>query len=242
MKYVLVVLFAVGITLCGEAKDTGSGTSEIVSGRLSHKVDPKYPKEETKNKIYGSTVVEITVAKNGSVKDISILDGDIVLAEAAVDAVQKWKFEPYMQNGGPAEVRQKLRFTFLPRQKLGQLDTPLSPPTLATGWLSEFPIDLSSDTIYRVGYGGVRAPKALYTPDPGYSERARSEGYQGDCILSLILGKNGEPRDIQVVSALGEGLDLKAVEAVKTWRFQPATKDGQPVAVFVTVTVSFHIP
>ena len=93
---------------------------------------------------------------------------------------------------------------------------------------------------YRVG-GGVSAPKPLYTPDPEYSEEARKAKYQGVVVLWLVIGPDGRPREIKIARPLGMGLDQKAVEAVRTWRFDPARKDGQPVAVQMNVEVSFRL-
>jgi TonB family protein len=93
---------------------------------------------------------------------------------------------------------------------------------------------------FRVG-GGVSAPKAIYSPDPEFSEEARKAKYQGVCVVWLVVGPDGKPRDIQVHRTLGLGLDEKAIEAVKTWRFEPAMKDGKPVAVQISVEVTFHL-
>jgi len=93
---------------------------------------------------------------------------------------------------------------------------------------------------FRVG-GGVSAPKVIYQPDPEYSEEARKAKYQGTCVLWLVVGPDGRPRDIRVQRTLGLGLDEKAIEAVKTWRFEPALKDGKPVAVQINVEVSFRL-
>ena len=93
---------------------------------------------------------------------------------------------------------------------------------------------------YRVG-GGVSAPRAIYSPDPEYSEEARKAKYQGDVILWVVIGPDGRVHDVKVARTLGLGLDEKAVEAVKTWRFEPARKDGQPVAVQLNIDVTFHL-
>jgi len=93
---------------------------------------------------------------------------------------------------------------------------------------------------FRVG-GGVSAPKPIYAPDPEYSEEARKAKYQGTCVLWLVVGPDGKPRDIKVARTLGLGLDEKAIEAVKTWKFEPAMKDGKPVAVQINVEVSFRL-
>jgi protein TonB len=94
--------------------------------------------------------------------------------------------------------------------------------------------------VFRVG-GGVSPPRALDTPDPEYSEEARKAKYQGTCVLWLIVGPDGKPRDVKVARALGMGLDEKAIQAVRNWKFEPALKDGKPVAVQINVEVNFHL-
>lgn len=91
--------------------------------------------------------------------------------------------------------------------------------------------------------GGVSAPRAVYAPDPEYSEEARKKKFQGKCVLWLIVPPDGRPRDIKVAGEpLGLGLDEKAIEAVSQWRFEPALKDGKPVAVKIKVEVNFRLP
>jgi TonB family protein len=94
--------------------------------------------------------------------------------------------------------------------------------------------------VYRVG-GGVSAPRALYSPDPEYSEEARKAKYQGTVVLWVIVGPDGRPHEIRVQRSVGMGLDEKAIEAVRAWKFEPARKDGQPVAVQINVEVNFRL-
>lgn len=89
--------------------------------------------------------------------------------------------------------------------------------------------------------GGVSAPRAIYEPDPDYSEQARKAKYQGTIVLSLIVDSSGAPTDVQIIRPLGLGLDEKAVNAVNTWKFRPAEKDGEPVPVSINVEVTFHL-
>jgi TonB family protein len=94
--------------------------------------------------------------------------------------------------------------------------------------------------VFRIG-GGVSAPRPLYTPDPEYSEEARKAKYQGTVVLWLIVGPDGRPRDLRVSRSLGMGLDERALQAVRQWKFEPALKDGHPVAVQMNVEVSFRL-
>jgi len=94
--------------------------------------------------------------------------------------------------------------------------------------------------VFRVG-GGISAPQAISTPDPDYTEEARRAKTQGTCILGLIVDAEGHPHDIRIVRGLGSGLDAKAIEAVRQWRFEPARKDGKPVNVLISVEVAFRL-
>lgn len=94
--------------------------------------------------------------------------------------------------------------------------------------------------VYRVG-GGVSAPRAIYDPDPEYSEQARKSKFQGTVLLSAVIGADGRPRDLRVLRSLGMGLDQKALDAVGKWRFAPAMRNSQPVAVLVSIEVMFRL-
>ena len=94
--------------------------------------------------------------------------------------------------------------------------------------------------VERVG-GSVRPPRVIYSPEPEFSGAARAAGYEGVCTLRLVVGADGMPREIKVISPLGMGLDENAVKAVQRWRFNPALKDGRPVAVQIAVEVDFHL-
>ena len=88
---------------------------------------------------------------------------------------------------------------------------------------------------------GVSMPRAIYSPEPEFSEEARKAKFQGEATLLAVIGADGVPRNLTVVRALGMGLDEKALEAVRTWRFDPARKDGHPVAVQMNIIVNFHL-
>jgi TonB family protein len=94
--------------------------------------------------------------------------------------------------------------------------------------------------IFHVG-GGVSPPRVIYQVDPEFSEEARKAKYQGTCTLMLVVGTDGRPTNIRVASSLGMGLDEKAIEAVKNWRFEPSQKDGHAVRVEIAVEVEFHL-
>ncbi len=94
--------------------------------------------------------------------------------------------------------------------------------------------------VFRIGKG-VTPPRVIYQTDPEFSEEARKAKYQGTCVLGLVVDANGHPTAIRVLSALGMGLDEKAIESVKNWKFEPGKKDGHDVAVEIAVEVDFHL-
>jgi periplasmic protein TonB len=94
--------------------------------------------------------------------------------------------------------------------------------------------------VYRPG-GGVSAPEVLYSVDPEFSDEARRAKYQGVCVLSLIVDAQGRPQNIQVIRALGMGLDEKAIDAAKQYKFKPAYFKGHPVASMINLEVNFRI-
>jgi len=94
--------------------------------------------------------------------------------------------------------------------------------------------------VFRPGRG-VTPPRPIYSPDPEFSEEARKAKYQGTCTLMIVVAADGRPTNIRVVNSLGMGLDEKAIETVRTWRFEPGQKDGHPVNVEMAVEVDFHL-
>lgn len=93
---------------------------------------------------------------------------------------------------------------------------------------------------YSVG-GNVSAPIPIYKPEPAYSEEARKAKYQGTVVLWIVVDAQGNVADCRVVKPLGLGLDEKALEGVKVWKFKPAMRNGTPVPVRVMVEVSFRL-
>ncbi|MDR3736991.1 MAG: energy transducer TonB [Acidobacteriaceae bacterium] len=94
--------------------------------------------------------------------------------------------------------------------------------------------------LYRVG-GGVSNPVPIFTPEAEFSDEARRAKYQGICVISVIVDAHGNPQDPRVVRTLGMGLDEKALEAVRKYKFKPAMKGNQPVPVRINVEVNFRL-
>jgi protein TonB len=92
----------------------------------------------------------------------------------------------------------------------------------------------------RIG-GGVSAPQLIYQVDADFSEEARKAKFSGNVVVNLWVDQNGLPSHVHVVRGVGMGLDEKAVEAVRQYKFKPAMENGKPVTVEMNVEVNFQI-
>ena len=97
-----------------------------------------------------------------------------------------------------------------------------------------------ADKPLKVG-GGVSAPKVIYRQEPQYTEGARKAHVQGTVLLWLIVRADGTVGDIKVEKSLDKELDENAIASVKRWRFIPAEKNGESVAVEAHIEVTFHL-
>lgn len=89
--------------------------------------------------------------------------------------------------------------------------------------------------------GGVSAPEVIHSVEPEFTEEARKASFQGTVAIQLIVDPQGNPQDVRVVRHLGMGLDQKAMEAVRQYKFRPAMYQGHPVAVQMIIEVAFRL-
>jgi periplasmic protein TonB len=89
--------------------------------------------------------------------------------------------------------------------------------------------------------GGVSAPQVIHSVQPDFTEEARRSNFEGTVSIQLIVDSQGMPQDIRVTRHLGMGLDQKAIEAVRQYRFRPAVFQGHPVSVQMVIEVEFHL-
>jgi TonB family protein len=90
---------------------------------------------------------------------------------------------------------------------------------------------------------GVTMPRIVYSPKPEYTDEARRNNLEGTVQIVLLVDAQGNPQNITVARSLGMGLDEKAIEAVKQYKFTPATENqtGTPVPVQFNVRVEFRL-
>lgn len=75
-------------------------------------MDPEYPVQAQEQRLEGSVVLQVWVGMDGSVQDLKLMKGYIVLGKAAVDAVRQWRFKPYGPNGKPIDYQTSVTVNF----------------------------------------------------------------------------------------------------------------------------------
>jgi TonB family protein len=88
---------------------------------------------------------------------------------------------------------------------------------------------------------GISPPSLLHEVKPDYTEEARSRGIEGDVVMEIVVRRDGSVGDVRLLQGLGHGLDARAVQAVREWRFSPGKRRGVPVDVLVEVAMEFKI-
>jgi protein TonB len=89
--------------------------------------------------------------------------------------------------------------------------------------------------------GAVSEPKVLHAAEPEFSEEARKAKVSGNVQVYLWVDEHGNPTHVRVMRGIGMGLDEKAVEAVRQYKFKPAMENGRPVMVEMYIEVIFQI-
>jgi TonB family protein len=176
--------------------------------------------------------IEFTVSRDGSLSDAKLVQpsGDSALDQAALQAVRRASpFEVLPSNYAGQSLALRMRLHY---------DPSWTGPTEQSIQEHLSAIHASAD-LEHAGHAPV--PKAIYTPDPEFTEEARRKKVEGVVTLKLTVSEKGDVTDAVVTKGLGYGLDEKALEAVRRWKFQAPLKDGQPVSSTADVMVNFHL-
>ena len=84
-------------------------------------------------------------------------------------------------------------------------------------------------------------PIALNSPQPRYTEEARKNKIQGNVTARVLVGSDGQVKQVKIQRGLPDGLDEQAIQAAYQLRFKPAMKNGQPVAYWIPVLIEFNL-
>jgi TonB family protein len=215
----------------GQEDPDGGVRQQINLGSLIRTVKPDISRKLRKRQLVA--VLSATVSTEGTLQKVEVLGGDEDFTPLALNAVQQWRYAPATLSGQPVEAK-----VFVVVESIkGDVNSELELDTVPTQ-----PADLlPGEEVFKVDPRTMKAPKALYSPDPEYSEKARVAKYSGVGVLGVVVGRDGNPKTVWVSKKLGLGLDEKAIEAVRQWKFEPAMKNGQPVAAAINVEVSFRL-
>jgi len=220
------------------------------------------PLEKCRKNVYGKVVLSVIVDAKGQPRNVMFLEPlGTELDRFALQMLSADRFKPGISDGAPVAValsvevemeacviRKKdengrktdwLRLMSEPTQHFGRLR--IAPKEAAFASDDTLRKDSISDPIeYRQG-GAISAPVLLNYVSAEFTDAARTARYQGTCMLSLIVDRNGMPASISVMQRLDYGLTENAIKSVEKFRFKPAMKDGEPVTVRVPIEVSFHL-
>ena len=185
----------------------------------SQKAD--YPAEAGEKGIQGQVSLKILVSETGDVENVEVISGDPVLAKAAIEAVKKWKFKPFIKNGKPVKVSTKLPFDFAFRGNVSDTKAPENEHAQR--------VDLSQ---------GVSQGLLIHKVQPVYPEAARQSRIQGTVLLHAIIGKDGRISELTPISGPKE-LISAAIGAVRQWRYKPYVLNNDAVEVETRITVYF---
>jgi TonB family protein len=172
--------------------------------------------------------VEFTVSRDGSLSGAKVVQpsGDDVLDQAALEALKRSSpFHELPSNYAGPSLALRVRLHYDPDRAA----------PLEQHWSANH----GSPELEHAGHPPV--PKVISAPGPEFTEEARRKQVEGTVSLRLTVSENGDVTDAVVTKGLGYGLDEKALEAVRRWKFQAPLKDGQPVSTSVDVIVSFHL-
>jgi TonB family protein len=86
--------------------------AEVAEGSLLHRVEPDYPEEARQQQIQGAVLLNVHISADGSVQEVTLVSGPLLLAQAATDAVKQWRFKPRLVNGHPAEMQTRITLNF----------------------------------------------------------------------------------------------------------------------------------
>jgi TonB family protein len=198
----------------------------VMAGQVLTRVNPIYPAEAKANHVEGPIVLHAVISKTGEVRDLDVVSGPDDLRTSAIDAIQQWTYRPYLLNGEPTEVETTITVNY-------KLEDPAD---------SQSPNDESASGVVpkKIG-GGVSAPVLIYSVPPEYSEQAKKEKVGGTVLVNFWVDEQGRTKHVRVLRGVGDGLDEKALEAVKQYKFSPAMEGGKPVLVELKTEVNFKI-
>ena len=95
--------------------------------------------------------------------------------------------------------------------------------------------------VARATAAGVKAPTPTVRQEAKYTSAAMRAKIQGQVVLDVLVSAAGEVADVRVAESLDNDLDANAITALKSWKYTPASKDGEAIPVVISVTMEFRL-
>jgi protein TonB len=185
---------------------------------------PAYPESARQAGEQGTVVISGRISARGDVLGAQVLRGASAnLDRAALEAFRTWQFQPAVQDGKAIDSDYQVAFHFALE------DAAVAAAAAPTGD-DEAPLPSGGD---------FEPPRRRYSPLPVYPPGAWASGASGDVVLLVVVDRRGSVGRVEVVQGLPHGITEAAVEAVKRWKFFPATRNGEAVAVQHRVRLRF---
>ncbi len=198
-------------------------TAALLPVRAISSPPPEYPHAARLAGEEGTVVVEAAIDAAGAVKGTTVVRGrSPALDVAAATALGRWRFEPATRGGVAVESTHRVRFKFT-----------LEPAEPGPEPAAESPAPLRVDA-------AVQPPRRLTAPLPAYPDAAWASGISGNVLVRAMIDENGEVTVVEVLKGLPYGITEAAVQAIRRWKFAPATRDGQPVTVYRDISIRFE--
>jgi TonB family protein len=192
------------------------------------RVDPVYPALALQARIQGVVKLNVTIATDGSVKEIFVASGHPLLIPAALQAAKEWTFQPPVSE---LTSLVEIAFTLPPGLPPGD--------SHGAGKADNAATPMPTPLTIKVG-PNVQHAMLLHKVDPVYPAQARAAGIEGSVSLTVRIGEDGQVQSADPTDG-NPILAAAAQEAVRQWGYKPTLLNGKPVSVVTTVVVPFHL-
>jgi TonB family protein len=211
----------------GPVYQPGNGVKQP---EVTNRVTPQYTSAAMREKIQGDVWLSGVVETDGTLSNVVVtksLDAAYGLDQSALDAARQWRFKPGEKDGQPVRTAVQIVLTFKinPRPDSPELD-----PAFSLG-------------AHRLEESGLVAPKVTKVVNPKYPAEALRQKIQGDVPVQVVVGSDGKPVRARVLPSPdnGHAFDGEALAAVKQYKFEPGTLNGQPVQVLLMLMIQFRL-
>lgn len=203
----LITLGLMAVSLLGAQE-----LSRSTSPRIVYKVEPQYSREARQAGLEGSVVLRIIVGADGTPRDLKVVRSlGLGLDEKAIAAVSKWHFAPATKSGEPVEIQAQIEVNFR-----------LLDPQHAAWHLAH--------AAFQVPDGALRPTISM-----GVTPHLTEGAVNATATLTFDIDEKGQPANIHIDQASDDNWAREISEALKKWKFTPASKNGRPVSVSCTM-------